>query len=248
MEVPLPGQFFNGAQDLEAIVGENVVEQIMWTAFQSGIVDFWINNDFLMNKTNGSLPISLNTSSIGILFPGITIKYGANRGMYINITIGSTYPNFYIRSGRLSGSISLLLTFIVDMTNNYPQPADNCINCQSAITINTTLFIAADAWTFLNTTANNTQYLGAQIINVALISAPSVGRPNVVYSETVFSQIVNNLILLTVPTINPQLNNGFPVPQIDNFPLVKNVSLILLNDYLVAAAQIAPVPAPAIIN
>lgn len=220
MEVPLPGQFFNGAQDLEAIVGENVVEQIMWTAFQSGIVDFWINNDALNNATNGSLPISLNTSSIGILFPGITIKYGPNKGMYINITIGSTYPNFYIRSGRLTGSISLLLTFVVDMSNNYPQPANNCVNCQNAITINTTLFIAADAWTFLNTTANNTQYLGAQIIDVSLISAPSVGRPNVVYSETVFSQIVNNLILLTVPTINPDLANGFPVPKIDNFPLI----------------------------
>jgi len=71
--------------------------------FNSQVINLVLNNNNSIFKDG---PLQLNTSTLDILFPGITVL-GMNKGVYLNVTTTTEYPNLIVREGRLLASMSV---------------------------------------------------------------------------------------------------------------------------------------------
>lgn len=67
--------------------------------------------------------------------------------MYINVQTTAENPQFYFRSGRLVGTITARLSFIVDTANQGKStPIDQCTTCQVAHTADASLSLMLTAY------------------------------------------------------------------------------------------------------
>lgn len=71
----LPFSDAENQTDIEFIIGNNLINQIAWAVVDAKILNISISNNTLGDKS----PISLDTSSLMLLIPGLAMKYGPNK-------------------------------------------------------------------------------------------------------------------------------------------------------------------------
>lgn len=206
------------AHDIQLYLVNNLLTQIQWVVLDSNILHLTLNDKMLPSSS----PLHLNTSFIGLLLPGIPVKYGEGKGIYLGVSAGSPYSKIVFRGGRLVGEVSLVMDFIVDKdSTNYP--SDKCQNCETAISINTTLLLA------LHADDTNGTLIFANILNIDFFN---IGVLNKVidFDASSFQTLMKDVGRSFIPVLNQQLQN-IPNPLIGKYG-IKEMSFRFSVDYI----------------
>jgi len=220
--------YVDNSLEVQLLVSENMIEQLLWTGFQSGKVDVTLSSA-TMPKT---IPISLNTSAINVLFPNVTRDYGKGKGMYLEVSKGGDYPLAFIRDGRVVAKLAMLLDFYVDQDGtNYPaEGLKNCTTCEKAVSLNATFIAAFTLYKF------NQTNIGVKIMNAGVVQMESlVGDTDTNGLMTT----LNNLLVAIVSQLNTQLQDGIANPLIGKYG-INDTSIIVDTDYLLLGLSMDP--------
>jgi len=223
----MPNYSDNSLQ-VQLLVSENMIEQLLWTVYQSGKVGLTFSTANLPT----TVPISLNTTNIGIILPNVTRDYGEDKGMYLQIQKGGDFPLAFIRDGRIVAKLALLMDFYVDTdSSNYPgEGLKNCTTCVKAVSLNATALAAFTLFKFNETT------LGVKIMNVGIVKLDSlVGDTD----TNGLMSTLNNLLVPIVVQLNTQLQSGIPNPLIGKYG-ISDTSIIVDTDYLLLGLSMDP--------
>jgi hypothetical protein len=133
----------NFVSDMQVFLYNSLLIQLQWIMIDSGILKFTIDKTMVPP----SLPVTLDTSAMGLLIPGLAARYGPNKSIYLRAQAGSTYSQFVFRAGRLVAEVSLVFDFYVDKDGTYypGQGIENCTTCDMALSLNATLLLALHA-------------------------------------------------------------------------------------------------------
>ena len=223
--------------DIQAFLCNSLLTQLQWVIIDSGILKLSLD-DTMMPKTS---PIRLNTTSIMLIVPGMTTKYGTNKGIYLGISAASPYSKIVFRSGRLVGEVSLVLDFYVDKdSSNYPTEGfANCASCEKALSLNATLLVALHADNL------NETVIFANIINLDFYYL-TVRETLIEFDVASFQTLMKDVGRSFIPTINAALLN-IPNPIIGKYG-VKNMQFKFSVDYLFLQVVFAEEKAKEYIN
>lgn len=111
--------------------------------------------------------MDLTTTGLAILLPELPGKYGADKGVYIEVTTSTKIPELYIRQGRFIVSLSVNLNFVVDNTMDYPKNKNltKCMveaKCSNATTLNTSVLVSAA----IKTDTKNSVFGNVQLVKI----------------------------------------------------------------------------------
>ena len=206
--------------DIQAFLCNSLLTQLQWLAIDSGVLKLTID-DSMLNGT--SSPVRLNTSSIMLLVPGMTI-YGKDKGIYIKVQAGSTYSQIVFRSGRLVGEVSLILDFYVDKdSSHYPSGLENCTSCELALSLNATMLLAVHA------DNQNESLIYANIINIDFYYVTVLSK-TIEFDVITFQNLMKDVGRSFVPILNAGLQ-GIPNPLIGKYG-IKDLTFRFAVDYL----------------
>jgi hypothetical protein len=220
--------YVDNSLEVQLLVSENMIEQLLWTAFQSGKVDVVLSSAN-MPKT---IPIQLNTSAINIILPNVTRDYGKGKGMYLELSKGGDYPLAFIRDGRILAKLAMLLDFYVDNDGtNYPaQGLKNCTTCEKAVSINATFLAAAVLYKV------NQTNIGVNVMNAGVVQMENlVGDTDANGLMTT----LNNLLVPIVSQINTQLQDGIANPLIGKYG-INDTSINVETDFMMIGLSMDP--------
>jgi len=223
----MPDYISNDLQ-VQFLISENLIQQILWSAFDAGLVNLNLSNADMPE----SLPISLNTSDITILLPNIERDFGANKGIYLQILAGKETPLSFIRDGRLLVEVDVQVNFWVDKdSSQYPtQGLANCTKCVKAISLDTKALASLVLYR-INATNIGVKIINAQVIDMTLLSGD--------VDPQKLASTLNNLLVSILLQLNVDLASGIPNPLIGMFG-VKDMSTTIITDYLFAGLSLEP--------
>lgn len=186
------------SSDIQTYICNSFLIQLQWIIIDSGLLNITIDDSLV---PDGS-PVRLNTSSIMLLMPGMTAKYGQKKGIYVRATAASSYSKIVFRGGRLVGEITLLLEFFVDMdSSKYPiEGLDGCMSCERALSLNTTLLLALHAYN------KNETSIFANIITVDFYYM-SVLDKTIDFDVNSFQVLMKNVARSFIPILNTNLKD-----------------------------------------
>lgn len=193
--------------DLQLYLCNSLLTQVQWIIIDSGILKLTLDDGMLP----ASSPLHLNTSYISLLLPGMTVKYGENKGIYLDVSAGSTFSKIVFRSGRLVGEVSLILDFYVDKdSTNYPsQGLAKCTNCEKALSLNSTLLLS------LHSDAKNDSIIFVNLLNIDFFNT-LVLEKTIEFDVNSFQTLMKDVGRSFIPVLNQQLDN-IPNPLIGKF-------------------------------
>jgi len=152
------------------------------------------------------------------------------------VTIATpSLPNLWIRAGRLAGSISIELKFIVDNSTKggYPGDGPNCQECKTGINLNLTTFIA------LNLHTEHTEkgtFVKGILHDVTFPRVDVLENPyKIAFDLNNFMATLSNMISSMTPLVDALLIDGFLIPPI---PLISDLTLIMVNGFLALSADL----------
>ena len=216
----LPNRIFFD-YDVQVFLCNSLLTQLQWVIIDSGILHLTLN-DAMVPETS---PVRLNTSSIMLLVPGMTTKYGQKKGIYLAVSAGSAYSQIVFRSGRLVGEVSLILDFYVDKdSSNYKnQTLENCTQCEKALSLNATMLLA------LHADNQNMSVIYVNIINVDFYYM-TVLSTQIDFDVNSFQTLMKDVGRSFVPILNANLS-GIANPFIGNYS-IKDLQFRFSIDYL----------------
>jgi len=169
--------------------------------------------NLILNNTNPifqshALPITLTTTGLQLLIPHLT-DYGHDKFVYLNISFPNTVQNIQFRAGRMAAQLDLNLNFIVDKDgSNYPQDPTNWTSCESALTIQTTLYLSLSLYNIYP------MVLGGVVHNLEFPQITIIDS-SIPFDNKQFASILNSMVGGSIlPNLNSKLAAGIPLPNI----------------------------------
>ncbi|CAD8211083.1 unnamed protein product [Paramecium octaurelia] len=213
----------NSNQALELIVGGNIVDQLLWILIDSKMLDLTIDNSSLENI---DLPISLTTNGMKLIIPDFYEAYGPDKGIYIRMYGQTAEQQMYIRSGRLLGSMTVMLDFIVDTeSSNYPNNKNNCESCVIAYTAEVQLGLMLTLYN------KSPELFAASVMLVKIIDIDQTSGELLTVQQLSIMQTLNSLVGALLPSINQDLNKGLENPFVGFFGL-KEIDITMGDSFM----------------
>ena len=200
------------ANDVQGFVCNSLIEQLFWVLLDSDIINLTLDDSFL----DSSSSIRLNTTNFLMLLPGMTLKYGTGKGIYVTAKTSSTFSKVVFRGGRLVAQLSLLLGFYVDKdSSKYPNKdgLQACTTCEKALELNTTIILSLHA--------DNHDDEKVIFANVISLDFPLLDLIDSSISIDVkaFQDLLKNVAASFLPGINSGLAGGIANPLIGMFDI-----------------------------
>ena len=203
------------ANDVQGFVCNSLIEQFFWVLLDSDIINLTLDDTFLPAKSS----IRLNTTNFLMLLPGMTIKYGQGKGIYVTARTSSKFSKIVFRGGRLVAQLSVLLGFYVDKdSTNYPNKdgLKACTTCEKALELNTTIIVSLHG--------DNHDDEKVIFVNVISLDFPLLEliESNITIDVKAFQELLKNVAASFLPGINSGLAGGITnllmgVFDIENF-------------------------------
>lgn len=200
------------ANDVQGFICNSLIEQFFWVILDSNIINLTLDDSFL----NANSSIRLNTTNFLMLLPGMTLKYGSGKGIYVTAKTSSKFSKLVFRGGRLVAQLSLTLGFYVDKdSSNYPNKdgLQACTTCEKALELNTTIILSLHA--------DNHDDEKVIFANVISLDFPILDllESNITIDVKAFQELLRNVAASFLPGINSGLAGGIANPLIGVFDI-----------------------------
>lgn len=214
-------------QQVQILLASNLLNQVGWIVQQLGLISATLSN----KQMPADAPISLNTTALKILLPGLATKFGTGKGIYVVLKQGANAPQLYARDTRFIGLLNTNIEFWVDTdSSQYPdQGFENCTTCVKGLSFSNSLLLEVGLFKIDAAT------LGVNILNLDMVDLSIIDGEG--FNAQDLKTSFNNLLKGFIPTINSQLKSGIVLPVIGLFG-IKDVTLNVNKNFLSAEVSL----------